>query len=193
MSKGLTVGARIPDFQLTDDEGVLRRLSDIQGDDALVLMIGRGEHCPRERQHQKEMLRLQEWSPVAFTKVVTILPNDMHETNKMRIATGAWWPFLCDESYQVQDHFDINEYTDPHHRATVPHTLILRPGELVIDKIYVGYWYWGRPSSYQLWLDLQDLFRRTKADFDPTTDEARAAFRASQRLVEVPGQPVGVA
>ncbi|MBA3428586.1 MAG: hypothetical protein H0U07_08460 [Actinobacteria bacterium] len=41
----------------------------------------------------------------------------------------------------------------------MPNTLLLAPG-LVVDKIYVGYWYWGRPSAYQLWLDLQDLFRR---------------------------------
>lgn len=180
MSKGLTAGATIPDFELVDDGGVRRRLSEIQGDDALVLMLGRGEHCPRERQHQKEMLKLQEWAPVAFTKLVTILPNDEHDTNKMRIATGAWWTFLADEEHVVQDHFDINEYTDPHHKATVPHTVILRPGELVIDKVYVGYWYWGRPSSYQLWLDLQDLFQRTKADFDPTTDDARSAWMATQ-------------
>jgi peroxiredoxin len=192
MSKGLTPGTTIPDFQLPDDEGVLRRLSDIQGDDALVLMLGRGEHCPRERQHQKEMLKLQEWAPVAFTKLVTILPNNMHDTNKMRIATGAWWTFLADESYTVQEHFDINEYTDPHHRATVPHTVILRPGELVIDKVYVGYWYWGRPSSYQLWLDLQDLFARTKADFDPTSAEARAAFLPDQVPMPVPAQPISV-
>jgi len=49
----------------------------------------------------------------------------------------------------------------------------------VVDKIYVGYWFWGRPSPLQLWEDLQDLLRRTKHDFDPTTAEARAAWRAA--------------
>ena len=61
----------------------------------------------------------------------------------------------------------------------MPHTLVLAPG-LVIDRVYCGYWFWGRPSAYQLWQDLQDLFRRTKADFDPTTDEARAAWQQSR-------------
>ena len=61
----------------------------------------------------------------------------------------------------------------------MPHTLVLAPG-LVIDKVYCGYWFWGRPSVDQLWADLQDLFRRTKADFDPTTAEARAAWAAQQ-------------
>jgi hypothetical protein len=93
----------------------------------------------------------------------------------MRIATGAYWTFLADTDLQVQRTLDIAEYTDPHHDATVPHSLVLAPG-LVIDKVYVGYWFWGRPSPQQLWADLQDLFRRTKADFDPTVPEVRAAW-----------------
>jgi hypothetical protein len=83
----------------------------------------------------------------------------------------------------VQRTLDIREYTDPHHDATVPHTLVLAPG-LTIDKVYVGYWFWGRPTPYQLWEDLQDLFRRVKPNFDPLTREARDAWEAQQ--------PVGV-
>ncbi|TVZ03509.1 hypothetical protein EAS64_24330 [Trebonia kvetii] len=49
---------------------------------------------------------------------------------------------------------------------------------LVVDKVYVGYLFWGRPSPFQLWEDLQDLLRRTKADFDPTGAQARAAWKA---------------
>jgi peroxiredoxin len=178
MSQGLTPGAVFPDFELPDDTGELRRLSELQGDDALVLMLGRGEHCPRERQHQHELLKLQEWAPVAFTQLVTVLPNDLHDTHKMKIATGAWWTFLSDGDLEVQTALDIREYTDTHHDATVPHTLVLAPS-LVVDKVYCGYWFWGRPSPYQLWADLQDLFRRTKPDFDPTTADARAAWEAS--------------
>jgi peroxiredoxin len=182
MSNGLVPGAVLPDFVLPDTTGTLRRLSELQGDNAMILMLGRGEHCPRERQHQREMLKFWEWCAVAFTQVVTVLPNDLHDTDKMRIATGAYWPFLADTDLEVQRTLEVREYTDPHHAATVPHTLVLAPG-LVIDKVYVGYWFWGRPSAYQLWEDLQDLFRRTKSDFDPTTAEARAAWQASQAPV----------
>jgi peroxiredoxin len=34
MSKGLTPGAVLPDFTLPDDTGTMRRLSELQGDDA---------------------------------------------------------------------------------------------------------------------------------------------------------------
>ncbi|HEY3186958.1 MAG TPA: redoxin domain-containing protein [Solirubrobacteraceae bacterium] len=175
MSKGLEPGTTLRDFELRDEEGNPHRLSELQGDNCLVLMLGRGEHCPRERQHQREMVKFHEWCPVAFTELVTVLPNDLHDTFKMRIATGAHWTFLADEKLEVQRTLEIEEYTDPHHHATVPHTVILSPG-LKIEKVYVGYWFWGRPSIPQLWADLQEIHERIKADFDPTTAKARAAF-----------------
>ena len=60
----------------------------------------------------------------------------------------------------------------------MPHTLVLAPG-LVIDKVYVGYWFWGRPSPWQLWADLQDLHRRIKPDFDPTLPGPRTGWDAA--------------
>ena len=70
MSKGLTPGAVLPDFTLPDDTGTMRRLSELQGDDTMILMLGRGEHCPRERQYQHEMLMFHQWCAVAFTQLV---------------------------------------------------------------------------------------------------------------------------
>jgi peroxiredoxin len=181
MSKNLEPGAMFPDFELPDDTGTMHRLSEIQGDNAMVVLLARGEHCPRERQHHTEMLRFHKLAPVAFTELVSIFPNDQHDTNKMKIATGAFWTFLSDENLEVHEAFDIQEYTDEHHaQATVPHTVVLKPGSLEIDKVYVGYWFWGRPSPEQLWADLQDVFRRTKADYDPTVPEARAAWDESR-------------
>jgi peroxiredoxin len=196
MSIGLAPGSILPDFVLPDDAGTRHALSDLQGQDAMVLLLGRGEHCPRERQHLREMLTFHQWCAVGFTRLVTVLPNDVPDTNKMRIATGAYWPFLSDADLEVQRTLDIREYTDPHHDATVPHTVVLAPGR-VIDKVYVGYWFWGRPSSHQLWGDLQDLFARIKPDFDPTTPEARAAWdsqqTASMPAIEPRGRGEGTA
>jgi peroxiredoxin len=184
MSK-IKVGATLPDFELPDENNVMHRLSELQGDDAMVLMLGRGEHCPRERQQQKEMLKFYEWCSVAFTQLVTVLPNDLHDVFKLKISTGAHWTWLADSELEVQEALDIKEYTDPIHNANVPHTLVLAPG-LVIDKVYIGYWFWGRPSPYQLWEDLGDLFRRIKPDFDPTTAEAKRAWKATVESGMVP-------
>jgi peroxiredoxin len=178
MLKDLTPGDVFPDFELPDENGVPHKLSELQGDEVMVLLLGRGEHCPRERQHQRELLRFHEWSSVAFTQMVTVLPNDLHDVYKLKISTGAPWMFLADSDLELQTALDVREYSDPHHAATVPHTVILGPG-LVIEKIYVGYWFWGRPSPYQLWADLGELLARIKPDFDPTTAEARAAYAAA--------------
>jgi peroxiredoxin len=113
MSKNLVHGAVLPDFELADDAGTKHRLSELQGDDLMVLLLGRGEHCPRERQHQREMVKLHEWCAVAFTQLVTVLPNDLHDVYRLRISTGASWPFLSDADLEVQRSLDIAEYTDP--------------------------------------------------------------------------------
>jgi peroxiredoxin len=184
MSK-IKVGATLPDFELPDENGVLHRLSELQGDDVMVLLLGRGEHCPRERQHQREMLKFHEWSSVAFTQLVTLLPNDLHDVFKLKISTGAHWTFLADTDLEVQSVLDIREYTDPVHPANVPHTLILSPG-LKVENVYVGYWFWGRPSAYRLWDDLETLFRKLKSDFDPTTAQAKAAWKKQTAAGKVP-------
>jgi len=180
MSKHLEPGTTIPDFELPDENGVPHRLSELQGDNVLVLHLSRGEHCPRERQHHRELLTFHEWCAVAFTELVSVLPNDLHDVYKLKISTGANWTFLADSELEVQKHFDVHEYTDVHHDyATVPHTLILSPG-LKLEKVYVGYWFWGRPTIHQLWADLQEIHMRIKADYDPTTAEARAAWEAAR-------------
>jgi peroxiredoxin len=179
MSKGLEPGLTFPDITLPDENGVRHRLSTIQGDNVLVVHLSRGEHCPRERMHHRELLHFHELCSVAFTELVTIMPNVLHDVFKLKISTGARWTFLSDAALEVQEHFDINEYTDTHHDyAGVPHTLILSPG-LVIEKVYVGYWFWGRPSNDQLWADIGEVLARTKSDFDPTTPEARAEWEAA--------------
>jgi peroxiredoxin len=178
MSKGVEPGMTFPDFTLPDENGTRHRLSTLQGDDVMVVHLSRGEHCPRERMHHRELLRFHEWCSVAFTQLVSILPNTLHDTYKMKIATGARWTFLADEDLEVRDHFEIDEYTDTHHdNAVVPHTVILSPG-LVIEKVYVGYWFWGRPSPEQLWIDLGELHARIKPDFDPTLPDQRADWDA---------------
>jgi peroxiredoxin len=185
MSRNLEPGSTIPDFELPDENGDLQRLSALQGDDLLVLHLSRGEHCPRERMWHREMLRFHEWSSVAFTQLVSVLPNSLHDVSRLKISTGARWTFLSDADLELQRHFDINEYTDTHHDyACVPHTLVLSPG-LVIERVYVGYWYWGRPSAERLWADLGEVLRQRRHDFDPTTAEARSAWEAERAAASV--------
>ena len=185
MRSDIVPGARFPDYELTDHTRTRRRLSELQGNDPMILILSRGHFCPKDHQQHLELAAFHPKIAVAYTKIVTISTDNLLETGEFRDAVGAQWPFLSDPGRTVQKDLDIAEYTDPHHDATVPHTLVLNPG-LVIDKVYVGYWFWGRPSPQQLWADLQDLFGRTKADFDPTVPEVRAAWEQANTATPQP-------
>src|SRR3954454_4956246 len=105
MSKGLDPGLEIPDFRLPDEDGVEHSLSELQGDDVMVLMLGRGEHCPRELMHQREMVKLYECCELAFTRIVTILQNEAHDAYQVRISTCVHWTYLCDSELLTRTHF----------------------------------------------------------------------------------------
>jgi peroxiredoxin len=172
MLKNLNPGDTFPDFELPDEEGVMHRLSELQGNNPLVLQLGRGEHCPRERQHQRELLKFHEWCGLLESELVAIVPNNLHDTLKLKMTTGGAWTFLADVDLEVRSTLGIEEYVDDHHTASVPHTVVLATG-LVIFKVYVGFWFAGRPSSYDLWADIRELRRQYDYNFDPLLPEAR--------------------
>jgi peroxiredoxin len=172
MLKNLKEGDRFPDFELPDENGTLHKLSELQGANPMVVQLGRGEHCPRERQHHRELLKFHEWCGTLEGELVTILPNELHDTLKLKMTTGAHWTFLADADLKVRETLGIEEYVDDHHTASVPHTVLLAPG-LEIFKVYVGFWFWGRPSIYDLWADLRELRMQYDYNFDPLAPGVR--------------------
>jgi hypothetical protein len=141
----------------------------------MVVQLGRGEHCPRERQHHRELLKFHEWCGTLEGELVTIVPNNLHDTLKLKMTAGGHWTFLADVDLQVRSILGIEEYVDDHHVASVPHTVVLAPG-LKIFKVYVGFWFWGRPSIYDLWADLRELRKEYEYNFDPLLPEAKAKW-----------------
>jgi len=65
----------------------------------------------------------------------------------------------------------------------IPHTLVLKPG-LVIHSIYNGYWFWGRPSTVDLWHDLRDATREIRPDW--ALDTPGCARPGSGRALALP-------
>ena len=59
----------------------------------------------------------------------------------------------------------------------IPHTLVLKPG-LVIHSVYNGYWFWGRPSFYDLWRDLRAASSEIRPDWDLSKPGLREAWDA---------------
>ena len=159
MRSDIVPGATFPDYELPDHANVPRRLSELQGDDPLVLTLARGHYCPKEHQQHLELAAFYPRIAVAYTQVATIATDEHHTLQEFRASVGAQWTFLSDPGRIVQQDLDIQEYTDPEHDPMIPHTLVLKPG-LVVHSIYNGYWFWGRPSVVDLWHDLRAVSQR---------------------------------
>ena len=172
-SSRLAVGETFPDYELTGHDRRRYRLSEVQGDDPMILILSRGHYCPKDFQQHKLMVDFYPQIAVAYTKLVTISTDNNFETNQWRQSLGAQWLFLTDPERKVQKDLDIQEYTDPYHDPMVPHTLVLEPG-LKIYKVYNGYWFWGRPSPHELWQDLREVTQRVRPDWDLSDPELRA-------------------
>jgi len=170
-------GGVLPDFALPDHTGTVRKLSEIQGDDPMVLTLARGHYCPKEHQQHRELAEHQAKFAVAYTQMATISTDEHHTSQEFRQAVGAQWPFLSDPGRIVQKELDIQEYTDPEHDPMIPHTLVLKPG-LVIHRIYNGYWFWGRPSFYDLWGDLREASSEVRPDWDLSRPGLHEAWNA---------------
>jgi len=165
MRPDIQPGGKFPDYELPDHTDTPRRLSEIQGEDPLILTLARGHYCPKEHQQHLQLALFYPQIAVAYTQIATISTDDHHTTQEFRASVGAQWPFLSDPGRVVQKDLDIPEYTDPEHDPMVPHTLVLKPG-LVVHRIYNGYWFWGRPSVEDLRQDLRAVTREVRPDWD---------------------------
>jgi peroxiredoxin len=165
MRSDIVPGGVFPDYSLPDHNDTIRTLSAIQGNDPMILTLARGLYCPKEHQQHQELAMFQSKIAVAYTSIVTISTDEHHTSQEFRLSVGAHWPFLSDPERIIQKDLDIQEYTDPEHDPMIPHTFVLKPG-LVIHTVYNGYWFWGRPSVYDLWRDLRAASSEIRPDWD---------------------------
>jgi peroxiredoxin len=177
MRSDFATGGTLPDYELPDHTQTLRRLSELQGDDPLILTLARGHYCPKEHQQHLQLAAFYPQIAVAYTRIATISTDDHHTSQEFRASVGAEWPFLSDPERTVQHDLDIQEYTDPEHDPMIPHTLVLKRG-LVIHSVYNGYWFWGRPSIDDLRSDLREVTREIRSDWDLSAPGLREASDA---------------
>jgi len=112
-------GNAFPHYQLPDHTGTPRRLSELQGDDPLILTLARGHYGPKERQQHLDLAAFYPKIAVAYTQVATISTDDHHTLREFRASVGAQWTFLSDPERTVQKDLEIAEYTDPEHNPMI--------------------------------------------------------------------------
>src|SRR5829696_4788115 len=67
MRPDIAPGGTFPDYELPDHTKVPRRLSELQGDDPLILTLARGHYCPKEHQQHLELAAFYPKIAVAYT------------------------------------------------------------------------------------------------------------------------------
>ncbi|MGA2113157.1 MAG: redoxin domain-containing protein [Bryobacteraceae bacterium] len=107
MCNDLVREAVFPDYQLPDHTGTPRRLSELQGDDPLILTLSRGHYCPKEHQQDLELAAFYPKIAVAYTQIAAISTDEHHTVQEFRASVGAQWTFLSDPERTVQKDLDI--------------------------------------------------------------------------------------
>ena len=180
MRNDVVPGTRFPDYELTDHTATRRKLSELQGADPTIVVLSRGGFCPKDRRQNEGLVELYREMEVGYSRLVTISTDTLTETNEYRSGVGAHWPFLSDAGRVVQKDLDIAEYTDSLHNPMIPHVVVLEP-ELVIHKIYCGYWFFGRPTMEELRQDLRAVSKKCRPDWDITTPEMKQAWQEGRK------------
>jgi peroxiredoxin len=180
MRADILASSPFPDYELPDHTGRRRKLSEIQGRDPMIVVLSRGHFCPKDRRQHEGLLQLHREMEVGYCKLVTISTDKQMELNEFRTGVGAHWPFLSDPERIIQKDLDIAEYTDPLHNPMIPHTLVLEPG-LIVFKVYVGYWFFGRPTVEELRQDLRLVLRRCRPDWDISDPDLQIAWQQGDK------------
>jgi peroxiredoxin len=193
MRSDIKPGAVFPDYALADHQGLEAPLSELQGSIPMVLHLSRGGYCPKEQRFVRRLVDVYPDFRVAHTRIVLISTDNQLDTNEFRDSQGAEFPFLSDPDRIIQQDLEIKEYTDPVHNPMIPHTFVLEPG-LRIYSMYIGYWFWARPTMDELHKDLREVMKKIRRDYDPTADGLREAWENDERelfLVEpAKGAPI---
>jgi peroxiredoxin len=180
MRNDIIPGALFPDYELTDQTATRQKLSELQGEDPMIVVLSRGGFCPKDRRQHEGLIELHREMEVGYCRLVTISTDNLSETNEYRSGVGAHWPFLTDAGRVVQKDLDIAEYTDPLHNPMIPHVFVLEPG-LIIHKIYNGYWFFGRPTMEELRQDLRAVSMKSRPDWDITSPELKKAWQEGHK------------
>ena len=180
MRADIVPGSLFPDYELPDHTTARRKLSELQGPDPMILVLSRGAFCPKDRRQHEGLIQLHRELEVGYCRLVTISTDNLTEINEYRKSLDAHWPFLSDAGRTIQKDLDIAEYTDPLHNPMIPHTIVLEPG-LVVYKIYVGYWFFGRPTVEELRQDLRAVLMKCRPDWDITGPEFKSAWAEGRK------------
>ena len=166
MRAELVPGNPFPDISLPEHTGRELSLAEIASHQPLVLCFARGWWCPKEQVRLANLVGLQEELQREYGRIAVATVDEPYVNGAFRAGLGADFPFLSDEERRIAAELDLLELTDELHRPFLPLTLML-DSNLVIHKVWCGFWYWGNPTPDELRLALHEITREEQPTFDP--------------------------
>lgn len=175
MTTNLQVGDRFPDFELPNQDNEVTQFRFTQPSlmdkklgfwdgYPLILVFYRGFFCPRDRQQLLQLVQFQSELAVNYCQLVTVSVDSPLVQAAFRAGLGAQWPFLSDQKREIIKQINILDETEGEYAyCAQPYTFVLRPN-LMIYKIYNGWFFVGRPTIEELRLDLRAIME-TRSDY----------------------------
>lgn len=81
MRADIIPGALFPDYELSDHTGTRRKLSDLQGQHPMVLILSRGGYCPKDRRQAELLIQLHRELEASYCRLLTISTDRIAQTN----------------------------------------------------------------------------------------------------------------
>jgi hypothetical protein len=98
MRSDVIPGAVFPDYELTDHTGKRRKLSDLQGQHPMILVLSRGGFCPKDRRRPDWDIGTPElkaaWQEGSFLSLREELRANHRRTGLGPVNRGDHLPFL---------------------------------------------------------------------------------------------------
>ena len=177
----LHVGKPAIDFELSDTEGRLWRLSDFRGKKSVALIWIFADWCPVCHGEFHELIELHNQFEDVGVEVVTLECHDLFPARVMvgkelepkywfskssfkeSYTKNIWWPHLVDRAGIVGAEYGIQPLS-----FVVHSEWINRPSVVIVDKegivrfAYYGTFWGDRPSIYQV----LDMLRSNRYEFE---------------------------
>ena len=78
MRHDIVPGAIFPDYELSDHTAERRKLSELQEQHPMVLVLSRGGFCPKDRRQAEGLVELYREIEVGYCRLVTISTDNYH-------------------------------------------------------------------------------------------------------------------
>jgi peroxiredoxin len=164
MRSDLEPGATFPDLHLPDHTETERSLSELAEAQPLVLAFVRGWWCPKEQVRLRMLVAMQDEIQREYGRIAVVTVDEPYVNGAFRAGLGARFPFLSDVDRAVAEELDLLELTDAKHRPFLPFTFLI-DSMLRIQRVWLGFWYWGNPTPDELRSGLREVTAREQPTY----------------------------